>query len=132
MLIQEILKDNPWKMLIGCMMMNQTKAKQVRQVIFEFFEEYPDEQSVLDADEKEMLEFLRPLGLYNRRTKNIKNFTYDWVRDKRKKDVSKLRGIGKYGLDSYEIFVRGNLNVIPTDYVLISYLEGIKGKKTIF
>ena len=114
------------------MMMNQTKAKQVRQVIFEFFEEYPDEQSVLDADEKEMLEFLRPLGLYNRRTKNIKNFTHDWVRDKRKKDVSKLRGIGKYGLDSYEIFVRGNLNVIPTDHVLISYLEGIKGKKTIF
>ena len=132
MLIQEIFKDNPWKMLIGCMMLNQTKAKQVRQVIFEFFEEYPDEQAVLDADEKEMVEFLRPLGLYNRRTKNIKNFTYDWIRDKRKKDVTKLRGIGKYGADSYEIFVNENFNVEPTDKVLIAFLEGKKGKKTIF
>jgi|AntAceMinimDraft_3_1070362.scaffolds.fasta_scaffold20623_2 methyl-CpG-binding domain protein 4 len=132
MLIQEIFKDNPWKMLIGCMMLNQTKAKQVRQVIFEFFEEYPDEQAVLDADEKEMVEFLRPLGLYNRRTKNIKNFTYDWIRDKRKKDVTKLRGIGKYGADSYEIFVNENFNVKPMDKVLIAFLEGKKGKKTIF
>lgn len=132
MLIQEIFRENPWKMLIGCMMLNQTKATQVRQVIYEFFEEYPDEQAVLDADTMEMVEMLRPLGLYNRRTKNIKNFTYDWIRDRNKKDVSKLRGIGKYGWDSYEIFINGNLDVEPTDKVLIAYLEGMKGKKGVF
>jgi len=34
-----------------------------------------------------------------------------------------LPGIGKYGSDSYRIFVRGELDVRPTDKELRKYLE---------
>ena len=38
--------------------------------------------------------------------------------------ASELYGIGKYAEDSYEIFINGNLNVEPTDKILIRYLNG--------
>jgi hypothetical protein len=41
-------------------------------------------------------------------------------------DAIELPGIGKYGRDSWEIFVKKNLSVEPTDKKLIIYLDSIK------
>ena len=38
-------------------------------------------------------------------------------------DPTDLPGIGKYGKDSYEIFIRGNTEVLPLDKELKKYLE---------
>lgn len=122
-MIQEIYRNEPWKMLIGCIMLNQTSNKQVRPVIKEFFEKWPNPISVLKAKTEDMVAVLRPLGFYNVRADRIKHFSDDWIHKVGWKKVSELRGIGKYAEDSYEIFINGNKNVNPTDKVLIRYLD---------
>ena len=49
-LIQEQLYDNPWKMLIACLFLNRTTAKQVLPVIWKFFERWPDPETTMNAD----------------------------------------------------------------------------------
>lgn len=120
-LIQEELRNRPWHMLIACMMLNLTNIKQVRPIIWSFFDHYPDPATASEADPAEMANMLRPLGLYNRRAKMIIRFSRafqdEWD------DVLKLPGIGKYAADSYKIFVMGSLDVMPTDSKLKKYKE---------
>ena len=122
-IIQQEFQHDPWKMLIGCIMLNQTSNKNVRQVIYNFFEKWPTPQSVLAADQDEIRDLIRPLGFYNIRTNRIVRFCYEYI-NKTFTKASELYGIGKYADDSYEIFINGNLNVDPTDKILIRYLNG--------
>ena len=110
-------------MLIGCIMLNQTSNKNVRQVIYTFFERWPNPQSVLSANPDDIREHIRPLGFYNRRTNTILRFSREYI-EKPFNHAYELHGIGKYANDSYEIFIRGNTNVNPTDKILIRYLNG--------
>lgn len=132
-MIQEIYKDDPWKLLIGCIMLNRTNHRQVRSVIVNFFEKWPDAETAAEADEAEMAQMLKPLGFYNRRAITVKKFSkmysdmvfwfdnLEWSND-----IKDLPGIGKYASDSYEIFVNNNHNIKPTDKELIKYLNGKK------
>jgi endonuclease III len=122
-IIQQEFQHNEWQMLIGCIMLNQTGNKNVRQVIYSFFDRWPTPQSVVNADPDEIREHIRSLGFYNRRTTTIMRFSHEYI-VKRFNNACELYGIGKYANDSYEIFIKGNLNVEPTDKILIRYLNG--------
>lgn len=122
-IIQQEFQHDPWKMLVGCIMLNQTSNKNVRQVIYSFFDKWPTPHDVVNADPNEIREHIRPLGFYNRRTTTIMRFSHEYI-VKRYTNASELYGIGKYANDSYEIFIRGNLNVQPTDKILLRYLNG--------
>jgi methyl-CpG-binding domain protein 4 len=122
-LIQQEFQHDPWKMLIGCIMLNQTSNKNVRQVIYSFFDRWPTPQSVINANPIDIIEHIRPLGFYNVRTRRIQRFSHEYI-TKTFKSASELHGIGKYANDSYEIFINGNLNVNPTDKILLKYLNG--------
>ena len=122
-IIQQEFQHDPWKMLIGCIMLNQTGNKNVRQVIYSFFDRWPTPQSVINADPDSIRDHIRSLGFYNRRTTTIIRFSHEYI-DKRFNNACELYGIGKYANDSYEIFIKGNLNVEPTDKILIRYLNG--------
>ena len=39
------------------------------------------------------------------------------------KSVDELYGIGQYAKDSWEIFQNSNMNINPTDKVLLAYLS---------
>jgi len=122
-IIQQEFQHDPWKMLIGCIMLNQTSNKNVRQVIYSFFDRWPNPQTVLNANPNEIREHIRPLGFYNMRTDRIIRFCREYI-NKTFTKASELHGIGKYADDSYEIFIKGNLKVEPTDKILIRYLAG--------
>jgi methyl-CpG-binding domain protein 4 len=122
-IIQQEFQHDPWKMLVGCIMLNQTSNKNVRQVIYTFFDRWPTPQSVVNANPDDIREHIRPLGFYNVRTSRIQRFSLEYI-EKRFIRASELHGIGKYADDSYEIFIKGNLNVNPTDKILIRYLNG--------
>jgi methyl-CpG-binding domain protein 4 len=122
-IIQQEFQHDPWKMLIGCIMLNQTSNKNVRQVIYSFFDKWPTPQSVIEADPVEIREHIRPLGFYNLRTTRIQRFSQEYI-TKSFSNASELYGIGKYADDSYEIFIKGNLNVQPTDKILLRFLAG--------
>jgi methyl-CpG-binding domain protein 4 len=122
-ILQQEFQHDQYKMLIACIMLNQTSNKNVRQVIYTFFDRWPTPKSVLKANPDEIREHIRPLGFYNIRTNRIIRFTQDYLTKKFNR-ASELYGIGKYADDSYEIFIRGNTSVNPTDKILIKYLNG--------
>jgi methyl-CpG-binding domain protein 4 len=119
-MIQEIFQDEPWKMLIGCMLLNQTTHTQVRQVIWELFQLHPTPESLAIADPHPIAELIRPLGFYNRRSRALIKFAQSWLGEWQ--DPRELHGIGKYAHDSWLIFIEGRNDVEVTDKVLTRYL----------
>ena len=120
-LLQEIYQPDGWKMLTCCMLLNLTNRRQVDVIRDELFNRYPTPKDMMNADETELAELLKPLGLYNRRAKSLKKMSDGYV--KGFKSVDELYGIGQYAKDSWEIFQNNNMNVKPTDKVLQEYLR---------
>jgi len=120
-LLQEIYQPDGWKMLACCMLLNLTNRKQVDTIRDELFSKYPTPKDMMNANQSELAELLKPLGLYNRRAKSLKKMSEGYV--KGFKSVDELYGIGQYAMDSWEIFQNNNRNVNPTDKVLLAYLS---------
>lgn len=132
MILQEKLKHDPWKLLVGCVLLNLTSRAQVDTVIDRLFERWPDPVSMSQASLPELIEVLMPLGLYNRRAATLKSLSAGFIERKRstnrgtllEEDVEGLPGVGPYALDSYRIFVLGDRSRFDSgDKVLEAYLD---------
>lgn len=118
-LLQEELCHDPWKLLVACMLLNQTSYKQVRGVIWKLFERYPTAVALSNADETELSALIRPLGFHNRRAKSLRRMSCDFAAGKR---IDELHGIGQYARDSYAMFVEGRADETqPTDVKLVMW-----------
>ena len=128
---QEEYRDDPWKMLMICFMLNQTSHKQVDQLRHAFFDRFPNAESLTLAEESEIADMIRPLGFYNKRAKAWKEFSNQWIAAVDKYsgtnipvfELEKMRGVGKYALDSWKVFQLYNYEVKPEDHVLNWYVE---------
>ena len=120
-LLQEIYQPNGWKMLTCCMLLNLTNRRQVDVIRDELFKRYPTPKDMMNADESELADLLKQLGLYNRRAKSLKKMSEGYV--KGFESVDELYGIGQYAKDSWEIFQNNNRKVKPMDKVLQEYLR---------
>lgn len=120
-LIQEDYKDDPWKILVCCILLNQTNNKQVRPLIREFFLKWPNSFSIDKENASSISDFIKSTGFQNIKAKRIKEFSKVWCLGER--DPLKFPGIGKYGLEAWNIFVLNRFNFIPTDKKLRMYLE---------
>lgn len=119
-LLQDIYKNDPWKMLVCCIMLNLTTRKQVDKVRHKLFKKYPNPGDLANAVVSELSKMLTPLGMQNKRAMTLIRFSKEYLDGFN--DPSELYGIGKYAKDSWEIFQRNNLNVQPNDKVLNLYL----------
>lgn len=117
-LIQEKTRDTPWRMLVACIMLNQTAGKRAESVWKSFFELWPTPESLFDSDDivpiviENMRNVLRPIGLQNVRSLRIWRMTFDYLVLRPDRDfsidVKRLTGVGKYASDSWRIFVKGD------------------------
>jgi len=123
-LIQEDYLDNPWKMMVCCILLNQTNNKQVRPILSSVFEFIPTPISTIGCDPERLAAVIKTTGFQNVKASRIIKLSKKWVDGFI--DAIELPGIGKYGRDSWEIFVKKNLSVEPTDKKLIIYLDSIK------
>jgi methyl-CpG-binding domain protein 4 len=121
LMVQQQIK-NSWEHMIGVIMLNQTGRKPVKTVLPKFLDIWPTPEDFLSAHHMTVKKVIRPLGMVNVRYKRLKQMTKDYITWDGV-DATDLYGIGKYGSDSYEIFFKGNYNVIPTDKELKRYLE---------
>lgn len=113
-MLQEDLWPDVWKILVACILHNQTSRKQVDKVYSKLFDLYPNASALAAADTKSLSELLRPLGLYNRRARSLKEFSFqfeniDW------KKPSELFACGKYADDCYAVFCSGNWKQVRTE-----------------
>ena len=120
-LLQEIYEDDGWKMLVCCMCVNVTNRKQVDIVRDELFSRYPTPQDMMKAEHSDLVDIIKPLGLYNTRAERLIKMSEGYVNGFN--SVDELYGIGQYAKDSWEIFQNNNLSVKPTDKVLQEYLR---------
>ncbi len=120
-LLQEIYQDDGWKMLVCCMLVNLTNRKQVDTVRNELFSKYPTLEDMMKAEHSDLVDIIKPLGLYNTRAERLVKMSEGYVNGFN--DVTELYGIGEYAKDSWEIFQLRNRNVKPRDLVLQEYLR---------
>ena len=89
-------------------------------MIESFFEKWPDPMSASSADEDEMRDLIRPLGMFNRRVKSIKKMSQQFMSGF--DNAIELYGCGKYADDAYRIFMKGEWrDVEPNDHALNDY-----------
>lgn len=120
-LIQEEYLDNPWRMMVCCICLNQTNNKQVRPILDILFSIVPDPASAISCEKERISECLKSTGFQNLKADRIKKMSQKWIEGF--DDPSELPGIGKYGQDSWDIFINGNLRRETTDKKLITYLS---------
>jgi len=123
MVQQQITTD--WEHMVGVIMLNQTGRKPVKYVLPKFLKKFPNPTSLLNSTVEEVIDIIKPLGMYNIREKRLRRMSEDYL-TWNKQDALALYGIGKYGNDSYEIFFKQNYNVKPTDKELVRYLNDRK------
>ncbi|XP_033609999.1 uncharacterized protein LOC111871135 isoform X3 [Cryptotermes secundus] len=122
-LVQEHLHHDPWQLLVATIFLNRTQAEVALPSLFKFFASWPTPESIIDANQLDIVQFLRPLGLQETRAYAIKRMSRDYV-TKNWKNAKELFGIGKYGNDSYKIFcVNQWKSVRPTDVKLKKYVN---------
>jgi len=108
-------------MLVCCMLVNLTNRKQVDTIRDKLFSRYPTPKDMMRAKHTDLVDIIKPLGLYNTRADRLIKMSEGYVNGF--KSVDELYGIGQYAKDSWDIFQNNNLNVKPTDKVLQEYLR---------
>lgn len=114
-----------WEHMVGVIMLNQTGRKPVKYVLPKFLKKFPNPTSLLNSTVEDVIDIIKPLGMYNIREKRLRRMSEDYL-TWNKQDALALYGIGKYGNDSYEIFFKQNYDVAPTDKELVRYLNDRK------
>jgi endonuclease III len=125
-LIQEDYPNNHWKMMVCCILLNQTNNKQVRPILSSVFDLIPDPLSAIGCDTEVLAAVIKTTGFQNIKASRIKKLSQKWQDGFN--DVTELPGIGKYGKESWEIFVNKNLSITPTDKKLSAYMEAVNPK----
>jgi endonuclease III len=110
-------------MLICCILLNQTTNQQVRKVLDPLFELIPDPESCVNADPIKIAEIIKPTGLYNIKAARIQKLSKKWIEGF--EDPRELPGVGKYAMESWEIFVNKKTDFTPSDKKLKMYLESL-------
>ena len=110
MLLQETYQGNPWKMMICCILLNQTTSKQVKGILKELFTHYPDAIDMSEGHLNDIAEIVKPCGLQNKRALSLKTFSEQWCTFDSNTPIIKYYGIGGYAEDSWNIFVEGKID----------------------
>jgi methyl-CpG-binding domain protein 4 len=130
-LVQETLYDSPWKLLLATIFLNKTNGLVALPLFWKFVQKWKTPQDAASADQSEVSEFLKPIGLQNVRAKQIVKFSYEFQNSKWTYP-KELFGIGKYGNDSYRIFcVNEWREVTPSDKKLNLYHKWLTERDTI-
>ena len=124
LMVQQQIKTE-WEHMVGVILLNQTGRKPVKYVLPKFLKKFPNPRSLLSSTVEEVIDIIKPLGMYNIREKRLRRMSEDYLTWD-KQNALDLYGIGKYGNDSYEIFFKNNYHVKPTDKELVRYLNGRK------
>ena len=78
-LLQDIYKNDPWKMLVCCIMLNLTTRKQVDKIRHKLFKKYPNPRDLANAAVSELSKMLTPLGMQNKRAVTLIRFSLEYL-----------------------------------------------------
>ncbi|PQM35587.1 glutamic acid-rich protein isoform X1 [Prunus yedoensis var. nudiflora] len=122
-LMQEDHFHDPWRVLVICMLLNQTTGLQARRVISDLFTLCPNAKAATEAATEDIEKVIKSLGLQKKRAVMIQRLSREYLEESWSY-VTDLHGVGKYAADAYAIFCTGKWErVKPTDHMLNYYWE---------
>ncbi|KAG1840243.1 hypothetical protein F4604DRAFT_1833176 [Suillus subluteus] len=80
-LIQAAVSDNPWQLLIAVKLLNVTTGRYAIPVFWKLMDRWPIPRDMIKADNDELVNILRPLGLYNKRAAWLKEMSQRYIDD---------------------------------------------------
>ncbi|KAG2134877.1 uncharacterized protein EDB93DRAFT_1254382 [Suillus bovinus] len=80
-LIQAAVSDNPWQLLIAVKLLNVTTGRYAIPVFWKLMDRWPTPRDMIEADNDEVVNILRPLGLYNKRAAWLKEISQRYIDD---------------------------------------------------
>jgi hypothetical protein len=149
--LEELFRDNPWRLLLSTIMLNRTTRIQVDVVLYEFLQKWPDATSASNGNEMDIATVIRPMGMVHRRARGIIRFSKEWLELLSRKrgneasrnsiamgsgreaflltreEVTSLYYCGDYAYDAYRIFTQGKLDAVTTDHALQTYVDFHRG-----
>lgn len=126
-LLEELFWDRPWALLLCCILLNQTRRRQVDPILSSLLRRFPNPASLAAACPSNVEPLLRPLGLHRQRARAVVFFSAAYVAGGWGK-VEELPGVGRYGADAHAIFCEGRYTQAdPTDHALSWYRDWMVG-----
>lgn len=114
------LRDFPWrkdslpnyKRVIAEIFLQRTKAETISKFIPGFYKKYPSWKKLASAKEKELREFVEPVGLVNSRVDVLQRLSREMVKHGgripcNREKIDKLPGVGQYIANSIELLCCG-------------------------
>lgn len=92
---------NPFELLVAVALSAQTTDVSVNKVTPALFEKYPTPQTLASADEKDVIQIIKTIGMYKTKSKNIINMSKMLVSDyggkvpESDEELVKLPGVGR-------------------------------------
>lgn len=112
-LIEELLQDDPWQLLVACVLLNRVRRVSVDRLLGHFFLRWPGPREILRAAPESVEQVLAPLGLLKKRAHGLRHLASDYLLALSEDGsplpshrVAAMPGLGKYACDAYELFVR--------------------------
>lgn len=117
---KQSLREFPWRenncstyaRILGELLLQRTKAETVAKYYASLMNKYPDWQSLSEAEEASLQKDLKPLGLYKRRAKILKNIGSAVIErggelPSEREQIEDLPGVGQYIANAIELIVFG-------------------------
>ncbi|CAM8943001.1 unnamed protein product [Rhodiola kirilowii] len=129
-LLQEDHAQDPWRILVICMLLNCTTGLQAGRVLPNFFNLCPNAETATKVATEDIEKVIQSLGLQKKRALMIQCMSTEYLEDTWT-HVTQLHGVGKYAADAYAIFCTGKWEqVIPTDHMLNRYWDFLVASKS--
>lgn len=124
---EEGMRNDPFKMMVGCVFANRTRWVTAKPVHDEFFQRWSTPEDVYKrAGIGEMEELFRPLGFHTKRAVGVAELAKTWLTrggPKSYRDVPTYPLLGEYAMDAWRIFIDGDIAFTPCDSRLQHFLE---------
>jgi endonuclease III len=125
-LLQDVYRQDPWRIFVACILLNQTARVQVDRVVRRVFALWPDAYAMRDARLREVKGVIEETGLGFIKAYRLIRMSDDYITWHEKGTMlpEQIFGVGQYGVDSYEIFFCKHLNhpVPSADKELLAYV----------
>lgn len=117
LLQEEFGRNNPWRILVICILLNRTQGQQARPVLKEFFYRWPGPRALAGADIEDIEKVIAPLGLI-KRAGYLKKMTAQYLVKRPDLDVTGYAGCGLYAQEAYDMLILGRRWRWPMDIKL--------------
>lgn len=106
------IDNSPYSKIVTELLLQRTKADSVAKIYYDFFDKYPDWQSLSDAREADLESLIKPLGLHKRRVATLKKLANAILMaggnvPRHRKEIDNLPGVGQYIANAIEMLVFG-------------------------